>query len=219
MARGKKVSPENVLVREPLRRPSSRQLLAGIVRHTTRATLCMLGLLLTHAVKGCSFIVANYNLNASHSAEDLAKANWYNQRRGPDATNWLLQSGWSFVHNLLSMTGSVTVQPFVDEGHHVVATFNGEVYNYRELAAELTGSEDAYPSDGYSLLPAYARWGESFLQKLQARSRALPACSSASARLFETSTAHAPEPYAPRVAGRVRSDNRRLCQASRPAEP
>jgi asparagine synthetase B (glutamine-hydrolysing) len=94
----------------------------------------------------------------------LASANWYNQRRGPDATNWATQDGWSFVHNLLSMTGTVTLQPFVNGS--AVAIFNGEVYNYRELALELTGNVDAFASDGYSLLPAYRRWGEDFVRRL-----------------------------------------------------
>ena len=120
--------------------------------------------LISRASLGCSFIVANYDLKAAHSSKTLASANWYNQRRGPDATNWATKDGWSFVHNLLSMTGAVTLQPFVNGS--VVAIFNGEVYNYRELALELTGNLDAFASDGYSLLPAYRRWGEGFVRRL-----------------------------------------------------
>jgi len=72
------------------------------------------------------------------------------------------EAHWSFAHNLLSMTGAFTLQPFVSEDRRVVAMFNGEIYNYRSLAKELAGAEDAYPSDGFSILPAYEKWGPAF---------------------------------------------------------
>jgi asparagine synthase (glutamine-hydrolysing) len=60
-------------------------------------------------------------------------------------------------------------QPFTDhQGRHLV--FNGEIYNYRELRAELTHLNPAYPwrttSDTEVLLAAYAHWGENCLQHL-----------------------------------------------------
>ena len=44
---------------------------------------------------------------------------------------------------------------------------SGEIYNYQTLAKELAGSTSAYKSDGFSLLPAYARWGERFPTRLR----------------------------------------------------
>ena len=49
----------------------------------------------------------------------------------------------------------------------VACLFNGEIYNYRALAKELTGNEDAFASDGFVLQPAYARWGAEFVTRLQ----------------------------------------------------
>lgn len=123
--------------------------------------------LVAKAVLSCSFIVANYDLNSTHGPKKLASANWFNKRRGPDATNLVVQHGWTFLHNLLSMTGAVTLQPFMNTDGSVVAIFNGEVYNYRDLALELTGSADAFASDGYSILPAYARWGPRFVKRFE----------------------------------------------------
>jgi len=57
--------------------------------------------------------------------------------------------------------------PFVSADGSTVALFNGEIYNYRTLATKLSGNEDAYKSDGYSLLPAYERWGEKFVEHLE----------------------------------------------------
>ena len=84
----------------------------------------VLGLVLRPA-SACSFLVANYNLTAYHSARVVAAANWWQQHRGPDAKTVAGAGGWSFVHNLLSMTGKFTLQPFMSEDRSVVALFNG----------------------------------------------------------------------------------------------
>ena len=123
--------------------------------------------LLTLAIprcQGCSFIVANFNLTTHDESSALAVANWYNRRRGPDATRHRVHKGWSFVHNLLSMTGTFTTQPFVETTGDVVAVFNGEIYNYQELATRL--EQPPFASDGHAILPAYARWGAGFVHRL-----------------------------------------------------
>ena len=123
-------------------------------------------LVVRHAC-ACSFIVANYRIEA----DELAHANEFNRRRGPDGTNvhHILANGadWTFVHNLLSMTGAVTLQPFVGANGSIVALFNGEIYNYGSLAHQLTGNASEFPSDGYVLIPAYQRWGWEFVRRLE----------------------------------------------------
>ena len=89
-----------------------------------------------NAARGCSFIVTNFNA----SSDDLDKANYYIQFRGPDATNKELINDWTFLHNLLSMTGTPTLQPFSDD--NVVALFNGEIYNYLDLAEQLSNGNN-----------------------------------------------------------------------------
>lgn len=119
------------------------------------------------AAHACSFFLCNYDANQPDNGTTLEKANYYNQFRGPDATNVQHIHGWTFLHNLLSMTGNFTLQPFVNKDESVVALFNGEVYNYRDLAVQLeNGDADAYASDGFALLPAYRKWGTHFVEHL-----------------------------------------------------
>lgn len=122
---------------------------------------------------GCSFIVTNFDCgahpNGNYSSTTFQEANFYNRLRGPDATHVVRKHGWSWVHNLLSMTGNATLQPFVssdDNDEQVVTLFNGEIYNFRELQKEL-GAKEEYQSDGYAILPSYQKWGDDFISHFQ----------------------------------------------------
>jgi asparagine synthase (glutamine-hydrolysing) len=59
-------------------------------------------------------------------------------------------------------------QPMLDEPNGLAVTFNGEIYNYLELAAELAGAGFRFQSrtDTEVLLKSYARWGEGCLAHL-----------------------------------------------------
>ena len=71
--------------------------------------LCTLVLLnLPAQTRACSFIVANWDISSSL----VNTSNFYNRYRGPDITNVRHTNGWTFVHNLLSITGPPTTQPF-----------------------------------------------------------------------------------------------------------
>ena len=84
---------------------------------------------------GCSFLATNFDAESAVGREAFTRANYHARFRGPDATTVRHRSGWTFVHNLLAMTGTFTPQPFVAAG--ATAVFNGEIYNFRELAREL----------------------------------------------------------------------------------
>ncbi|MBI3565184.1 MAG: asparagine synthase (glutamine-hydrolyzing) [Elusimicrobia bacterium] len=60
-------------------------------------------------------------------------------------------------------------QPMRDEATGNTVVFNGEIYNFRELRAELEAAGDAFRSrsDTEVLLRGYARWGEGVLDRLQ----------------------------------------------------
>jgi len=103
----------------------------------------------------CSFLVTSKDINS----KDLEKANFYQKLRGPDLTNIFKQHGVTFVHNLLSITGLFTKQPFVDMEHDIVCIFNGEIYNYKTFS-------DKYTSDGECLIPCYLKHGETFFKQL-----------------------------------------------------
>jgi asparagine synthetase B (glutamine-hydrolysing) len=96
----------------------------------------------------CSILFTNKKVN------DLTRVNRFLKNRGPDATNLLQLNGYSFLHNLLSLTGDFTLQPLIDSKNQILCLFNGEIYNHRDFG-EL-------PSDGYSIIPAYQRYGMDF---------------------------------------------------------
>ena len=98
----------------------------------------------------CSFIFTNKDVN------DLDGINFYTKFRGPDNTNQAKIKGYNFIHNLLSITGEFTNQPFVD--NEVVCLYNGEIYNHLELGD--------YKSDGECLIPLYRKYGYDFIKKL-----------------------------------------------------
>lgn len=98
----------------------------------------------------CSFIVVDGKI------VDLDHVNHFCKRRGPDATTRLEANGMSFVHNILSITGQFSPQPFVSGNR--VCVYNGQVYNYKQFGD--------YGSDGLCLLPQYERHGDEFVRQL-----------------------------------------------------
>jgi asparagine synthetase B (glutamine-hydrolysing) len=98
----------------------------------------------------CSFLMTNV------AGFDVDRANAFQRRRGPDLTKVVKLNGITFVHNLLSITGAFSPQPFGDDGIAVV--FNGQIYNYADFGE--------FDSDGKCLLPTYEAAGPSFVRDL-----------------------------------------------------
>lgn len=98
----------------------------------------------------CSFLFTNFNIT------DLESVNFLNKRRGPDATNVLIDGEFNYVHNLLSITGDFTKQPLVDDD--IIVTYNGEIYNYKNFTDK--------NSDGYSIVEVYRQNGINGLKEL-----------------------------------------------------
>lgn len=88
----------------------------------------------------------------------LDYVNYYQKFRGPDATNDIIINNVRFIHNLLHMTGEVTLQPFVNEDSTIVCIFNGEIYNYKNFGD--------YKSDGLCLIDLYIKHGTNFIKEL-----------------------------------------------------
>lgn len=92
--------------------------------------------------------------------------------RGPDAEGMWLTPHAAFGHRRLAIIDiEGGRQPMTaDAGGEVVAalTYSGEVYNFRELRAELTqrGHRFRTQSDTEVVLEAYLEWGEDFVSRL-----------------------------------------------------
>jgi len=95
--------------------------------------------------------------------------------RGPDGVGtWRdeLSSGRILVlgHRRLAILDLTEAgrQPMLDSTGHFALTYNGEIYNYREVSAELTALGVGFRShsDTEVLLEAYKQWGVACLKRL-----------------------------------------------------
>jgi asparagine synthase (glutamine-hydrolysing) len=95
------------------------------------------------------------------------------RHRGPDGDgHWVAESAEVvFGHRRLAIIdlSEAGAQPMIDAGSGCVITFNGEIYNYRELRRELEslGEQFRSSSDTEVILRAYARWGISVVPRLR----------------------------------------------------
>lgn len=95
------------------------------------------------------------------------------RHRGPDGAGlWATESGEVvFGHRRLAIIdlSEAGAQPMVDAGSGCVITFNGEIYNFRELRRELEthGEQFHSSSDTEVILKAYGRWGLGIVPRLR----------------------------------------------------
>lgn len=90
--------------------------------------------------------------------------------RGPDDSGLYEDDAVTLGHRRLTIIdlSSDGHQPMSDPAGQVVLTFNGEIYNFRELRAKLEslGHRFVSTSDTEVLLHAYLQWGESCVERL-----------------------------------------------------
>jgi asparagine synthase (glutamine-hydrolysing) len=96
--------------------------------------------------------------------------------RGPDGPGELVIAapelglqGWLGHRRLKVIDVSESAhQPMVGAGGNVALTYNGELYNFRELRRELEGRGHPFQSSGDTevVLRAYEEWGETFVERL-----------------------------------------------------
>ena len=103
----------------------------------------------------------------------VLRLNDLQRRRGPDGKGlWSSDDNRVVLgHRRLAIieTGAAGAQPMSDATGRWVISFNGEIYNYRALKAELErlGYVFRTNSDTEVLINAVARWGEAGLKKLR----------------------------------------------------
>lgn len=93
------------------------------------------------------------------------------QHRGPDAEGVFIHENVGLGHRRLSILdlSNQANQPMTSHNGRFVMVYNGEVYNYREIAAELKQThqcEFKTSSDTEVILEAFAFYGVNFVEKL-----------------------------------------------------
>jgi len=121
-------------------------------------------------------IAGGFSFTADGGAVDravVARLNEWQRRRGPDGVGLWASPDDRVVlgHRRLAIieTGAAGAQPMTDATGRWVITFNGEIYNYRELRSELerAGRTFVTNSDTEVLINVVAEWGEAGLKKLR----------------------------------------------------
>lgn len=90
--------------------------------------------------------------------------------RGPDDNGFYLDEDISMGFRRLSIIDLGTGhQPIYNEDETLVLTFNGEIYNYKELRGELLAQGHVFSTetDSEVLLHGFEQWGEKLLDRLR----------------------------------------------------
>lgn len=88
--------------------------------------------------------------------------------RGPDGNGKYIEGSAALGHSRLAIidTSSSANQPFLDASGRYSIVFNGEIFNYKEVEAQLTHFTPRTSSDTEILLQGFIEWGEDVLHKL-----------------------------------------------------
>lgn len=91
------------------------------------------------------------------------------QHRGPDADGFYTDEHVALGHRRLSIIDLSTAanQPFTDHSGRYRIIFNGEIYNYIELKAQIGEYPYRTTSDTEALVAAYEKWGAGCLPRLK----------------------------------------------------
>lgn len=90
--------------------------------------------------------------------------------RGPDGVNALVNDSWYFCHSRLAIIDLTSGdQPMTSDDGKYAITYNGEIYNYKEIRRELEllGVEFLTNSDTEVILKSYTVWGSECLNKFR----------------------------------------------------
>ncbi|MEW6118931.1 MAG: N-acetylglutaminylglutamine amidotransferase [Pseudomonadota bacterium] len=108
--------------------------------------------------------------NAPPKADTMARMLAKLARRGPDAEGQHADGAVRLGHRRLAIIdlSEKSAQPMLDGATGTALVFNGTIYNYPELRAELIALGHVFHSDGDTevILRAYLEWGEGCVERL-----------------------------------------------------
>jgi asparagine synthase (glutamine-hydrolysing) len=112
-----------------------------------------------------------YSFNEAFSESELHAMTEMLAHRGPDASGYFVDDTVGLGHRRLSIIdlSETANQPMHSADGRYVMVYNGEVYNYQEIASELKKDFKTVfktASDSESILEAYVKYGPGFLEKL-----------------------------------------------------
>ena len=117
-------------------------------------------------------ITGIFHTQARHEV-DAALLERMNQslfHRGPDEGGLHREPGLGLGHRRLSIIDlSTGQQPLFNEDHSVVVVFNGEIYNFAELARELAAAGHVFRthSDTEVIVHGWEQWGEQCVERFR----------------------------------------------------
>ncbi len=114
--------------------------------------------------------IAGYISDDKVSGEILKRMTDKLSHRGPDGEGFYSDECCMLGHRRLAIIDQATGdQPIYNESQDLVIIFNGEIYNYREIRAELesAGHSFATMSDTEVIIHGYEEWGRDVTLKLR----------------------------------------------------
>src|ERR1022692_4836301 len=111
-------------------------------------------------------IAGYYSINQKFSSPDLKKMTDCLKHRGPDADGFFSDDIVGLGHRRLSIIdlSNAANQPMKSHNGRYILIFNGEIFNYQDVAKELK-KEWRTHSDTEVILEAFAEWGPEAVQK------------------------------------------------------
>jgi asparagine synthase (glutamine-hydrolysing) len=116
-------------------------------------------------------ITGYYSFSKKFSEQELHEMTDSIAHRGPDASGYFTDEVIGFGHRRLSIIdlSDNANQPMHSSDNRYVMVYNGEVYNYREIAVELKQkfkTNFRTSSDSEVILEAFVQYGADFVKKL-----------------------------------------------------
>jgi len=118
----------------------------------------------------CGIVGAYYAGRRSADPDLIRRMNATLVHRGPDGDGFYFEPGIGFGHRRLSIIDlSGGRQPMSNEDKTVWITFNGEIYNFKEIARHLKSAGHRFEtvSDTEAIIHAYEEYGERCLDHLR----------------------------------------------------
>src|SRR3954447_24166698 len=99
----------------------------------------------------------------------ISRATQSMHSRGPDAAGYFVQGSLAFGHRRLSILDLApsSQQPMIDNELGLGLVFNGCIYNFQELRAELLGKGYRFFSEGDTevILKSWHAWGKDCVRR------------------------------------------------------